>query len=630
MLLHLILYVFMAFSFLISPVSASVLSVANSQSSQSVSAVETLPASLKATEIIFVDSSIQGYESIIQDVQGALAATNYRQVVILEKNPIATISRVLAQQSQLSAIHIISHGQSGEIQLGQEILNQDTLVHYQPQIEQWHKSFKATGRILLYGCQVAKGEKGRQFVESLQQKAQLNISASTNLTGAKNKNGDWRLEYVLGAKGDNNEVSSLHSPHFTGLLWTTSAFSAAWWEDVPPAGPTSPNITSATLAAPTVGFSAAGDMTVGSAALTMSAPSYGGTSVFQADAVNSTSFASAQTNNEYLYSVLTVDPALTQGVRIDRFRYNQVTVGSNPANARMTVALYDPTGAGTLTTIASNLVVSGSTTGIIVPAASMPVLVPGVAYQLRFYVYGNGAIPTGNRVIYDNPALYAQISQKMTLRKTWVNAQLNNAVNVTATGLSSFASIANTANETDTASVQEVSTGSAITLGETFTTGSASNYTSSLACTGNATALAGSVLTVNNADRAIVCTYTNTRKSATLRLAKAWGANSISGNVANIGATTGLLNNTSAFTSTASTANNSNTVTVYAGETVTLPAETMSTGTLANYTTSLSCDNGVTPSGSNGQSSNTVSIPNTCNKQRCPRCFALLRCSTNF
>ena len=159
------------------------------------------------------------------------------------------------------------------------------MVHYQPQIEQWHKSFKATGRILLYGCQVAKGEKGRQFVESLQQKAQLNISASTNLTGAKNKNGDWRLEYVLGAKGHNNEVSSLHSPHFTGLLWTTSAFSAAWWEDVPPAGPTSPNITSATLAAPTVGFSAAGDMTVGSAALTMSAPSYSGTTVFQSDAV---------------------------------------------------------------------------------------------------------------------------------------------------------------------------------------------------------------------------------------------------------------------------------------------------------------------------------------------------------
>ena len=115
----------------------------------------------------------------------------------------------------------------------------------------------------------------------------------------------------------------------------------------------------------------------------------------------------------------------------------------------------------------------------------------------------------------------------------------------------------------------------------------------------------------NTVSGLITCTYTNTRKSATLRLAKAWGANSITGNVANIGATTGLINNTTALASTASTNTNGTAVTVFAGETATLPAETMSTGTLANYTTTLSCDNGVTPSGANGQSSNTVTIPNT-------------------
>ncbi|MBK9186732.1 MAG: hypothetical protein IPM78_10885, partial [Moraxellaceae bacterium] len=104
-----------------------------------------------------------------------------------------------------------------------------------------------------------------------------------------------------------------------------------------------------------------------------------------------------------------------------------------------------------------------------------------------------------------------------------------------------------------------------------------------------------------------------TRKSATLRIAKAWGANSITGNVANIGVTTGLTNNTSALTSTASTNTNGTAVTVFAGETVTLPAETMSTGTLSNYNTLLSCtaDAGATAnslSGTNGQSSNTLTI----------------------
>ncbi|WP_185993681.1 DUF11 domain-containing protein [Variovorax sp. KBS0712] len=95
---------------------------------------------------------------------------------------------------------------------------------------------------------------------------------------------------------------------------------------------------------------------------------------------------------------------------------------------------------------------------------------------------------------------------------------------------------------------------------------------------------------------------------------KAWGANSEAGNVASIGATTGGTNNTAAFTATAPTAGNSGAAVVAAvGNTITFPAETMPTGTLANYTTVLSCtaDGGATAntlSGTNGQASNTLVI----------------------
>ena len=58
---------------------------------------------------------------------------------------------------------------------------------------------------------------------------------------------------------------------------------------------------------------------------------------------------------------------------------------------------------------------------------------------------------------------------------------------------------------------------------------------------------------------------------------------------------------------TAPTAGNTAFVTVFAGETATLPAETMSSGTLANYGTVLSCSSG-TLSGTNGQASNTLPI----------------------
>jgi hypothetical protein len=108
-------------------------------------------------------------------------------------------------------------------------------------------------------------------------------------------------------------------------------------------------------------------------------------------------------------------------------------------------------------------------------------------------------------------------------------------------------------------------------------------------------------------------TITPLYAGATLQITKAWGANSIAGNVARIGATTGGSANTAAFTSTAPTTASSAPVTVTAGNTITLPAEAMSTGTLANYNTVLSCTagGGATAnalSGTNGQVSNTLLI----------------------
>lgn len=104
-------------------------------------------------------------------------------------------------------------------------------------------------------------------------------------------------------------------------------------------------------------------------------------------------------------------------------------------------------------------------------------------------------------------------SATLVVRKTWANALIANAVTVATSGLinnATLASVANSANETDTNAAVTVYAAESATLGETFTVGNGSNYTQALACTGNATALTGNMLTVNPADTAIVCTFTNT------------------------------------------------------------------------------------------------------------------------
>jgi hypothetical protein len=104
-------------------------------------------------------------------------------------------------------------------------------------------------------------------------------------------------------------------------------------------------------------------------------------------------------------------------------------------------------------------------------------------------------------------------SATLVVRKTWVNAQIANAVTVATSGLinnASLASVANNANETDTNAAVTVYAAESAALSESFTVGNAANYAQALACTGNSAALAGNVLTVAPADTAIVCTFTNT------------------------------------------------------------------------------------------------------------------------
>ena len=108
----------------------------------------------------------------------------------------------------------------------------------------------------------------------------------------------------------------------------------------------------------------------------------------------------------------------------------------------------------------------------------------------------------------------------LTLRKTWVNAAVNDAVaiqaTVDATVVDTLSSTADTTDETDTdATPITVYGGDVITFSETFAVGDPGQYGGSLTCTGNQAAVRGMTLTVANADTDIVCTYVNARPSVT-------------------------------------------------------------------------------------------------------------------
>ncbi|MEH6909626.1 MAG: DUF4347 domain-containing protein [Oceanicoccus sp.] len=186
-------------------------------------------------EVIVVDSSIDDYRSLIGDLVANFGAshdvgvndkpaqaddvteadssfvsdeilsffdaegnqTHSLRIVVLDQQSdgLDQISALLADYSDLSALHVVAHGAAGSMRLGNSAVSSDTISRRQQQLQDWGSAFADDGDILLYGCNVAEGSHGVEFVNKLAGITQTDIAASDDITGI---DGDWQLEKSSG------------------------------------------------------------------------------------------------------------------------------------------------------------------------------------------------------------------------------------------------------------------------------------------------------------------------------------------------------------------------------------------------------------------------------------------------
>ncbi|WNZ24965.1 DUF4347 domain-containing protein [Leptolyngbya sp. NK1-12] len=158
-----------------------------------------------SNEIAFVDAGVADAASLVAKFKPGT------EVHLLDssQDAIAQITQVLASRSNLSAVHLVSHGSNGALQLGGETV--DDLSEYDAELQLWSNSLTAHADILLYGCNVAAGNAGMVFANSLAQLTGADVAASDDLTGL---GGDWELEYSSGAI----EAISLAAVDYTSTL----------------------------------------------------------------------------------------------------------------------------------------------------------------------------------------------------------------------------------------------------------------------------------------------------------------------------------------------------------------------------------------------------------------------------
>ena len=145
----------------------------------------------KSRQIIFIDSAVEDIDTLINSFDDNAEV----HVIQSDQDGFVEIQKILSDESDVDALHIIGHGSVGQIAFGTAVLNSDTLDSYENTLKAIGLSLTEQGDILFYGCNVVADQNGEIFINQIADITQADVAASDDVTG---KGGDWDLEKHTG------------------------------------------------------------------------------------------------------------------------------------------------------------------------------------------------------------------------------------------------------------------------------------------------------------------------------------------------------------------------------------------------------------------------------------------------
>ncbi len=172
----------------------------------------TVSASPLSGEVVFLAGDITNASELIGELNA------YENVFVLDADgdSVEQMAAILNGATNLDAIHILSHGEPGELQMGGSTVLDDTTANgvYADELAAIGSTLSASGDILIYGCDVADTPAGEAFVETLATLTGADVAASTDDTGHSTLGGDWVLEDVEGSV----EAAAIDASNWVGEL----------------------------------------------------------------------------------------------------------------------------------------------------------------------------------------------------------------------------------------------------------------------------------------------------------------------------------------------------------------------------------------------------------------------------
>ncbi|WP_374484784.1 autotransporter-associated beta strand repeat-containing protein [Zoogloea sp.] len=146
-------------------------------------------------EVVIVDASVSDWKTLTAGINPNIP------VILLPAggNGLESITDALSSYGTLDAVHLVSHGGTGRLSLGDLQLTSNNLAAQSDALAAIASHLTPDSDLLIYGCSVAAGDSGHAFVNALSSALNgADIAASTDRTGPLSLGGDWDLEYAVG------------------------------------------------------------------------------------------------------------------------------------------------------------------------------------------------------------------------------------------------------------------------------------------------------------------------------------------------------------------------------------------------------------------------------------------------
>ncbi|WP_035247523.1 DUF7948 domain-containing protein, partial [Desulfogranum mediterraneum] len=153
------------------------------------------------TELVIVNGDVPDKQHLVDELLEPGDSDPVFEVVVLDEevDGVFQVTQVLEAHQDLDAIHFISDGSDGQINMGSTWLDSASLQENRDTLSAWGDALNEDGDILFYGSNIAGSGEGEALLATLSEIIGGDVAASDDVSGHEFLGGDWELEKRYGS-----------------------------------------------------------------------------------------------------------------------------------------------------------------------------------------------------------------------------------------------------------------------------------------------------------------------------------------------------------------------------------------------------------------------------------------------